>query len=196
MREHRLVHHRRRRSLGRRHRRPARSLAIAGAVQFILLPPAARCAVIRHAPPHRRPPTMLLTAAERTSRRRQVQIPRIRQKEDAALRASHPTPPHIRMRTQRRPQRRIVPQGDGLRRLRSIPAGTKLEMPLKFYCVKASVWLTMLIVFCMAPSYPSGSTTSRGYDGVSSSPPAPTAYCLETKRPAQHRRRRAIPLSK
>lgn len=192
MRQHRPVHRHRGfryrarrlwRLLRRLRFRLSRPLPIPQPVPLRLLPPTRWRAVIRHATSARRAASMLLPTAERTPRRRQMQIPRIRQEVDAALRAAHPVPPHLGMRPQRRPQRGIVLQGRGPRRRRPIPAGTEYKVPLKFYGVKAKVRLILLIVFCMAPSYPLGSTLSRGYDGVSSSRQTPTAYCLETRSP-------------
>jgi len=60
-----------------------------------------------------------------------------------------------------RPQDDVVLEDEVAYRAPAVPPRRELEAPLDFYDKKASVSLTMLILFCMPSSYRSATNSSR-----------------------------------
>ena len=80
-------------------------------------------------------------------------IARMSHKENAALPATSPAASQVRLGAQNRSQNKIIFQHQGRYRALTIPVRLKFKMFRNRYCKKPKLWLRMLKLDLMPPSY-------------------------------------------
>jgi len=90
-----------------------------------------------------------------------LQVARVRQKENAAIPASGPANAQVRFGPQNRSQDKIVFQHQGGHCSLTIPVGPTLKMLRDPDCKKPKLWLRMLTLKLMSPSYRTDAQVSR-----------------------------------
>jgi len=94
-----------------------------------------------------------------------MQVARMRQKENAAVRTAGPTAAQMGFGPQHRSQNYIVFQHQGRHGALPIPVGPKLKMLRDPGCKQPKLWLRMLALNLMSPSYRTGAQVSSRRDG-------------------------------
>ena len=108
-------------------------------------------------------PPMLLSATKGAPHAAALmQIARVRQKQNAATRTAGPAGTQLRLGAEGGSQNQVVFQHQPGYRPSPIPLRPKLKMLCDPGCKSAKLWLRMLILKRMSPSYPIGTPVSSG----------------------------------
>ena len=134
--------------------RSLRALATSALIELALLPFAPWITVVGDAAPNGLRSAMRLPTTKGAPHFVALHgVARMRYKENAALPTTSPAASQVRLGAQNRSQNKIIFQHQGRYRALTIPAWPKFKMFRNRYCKKPKLWLRMLTLDLILPSY-------------------------------------------
>lgn len=134
--------------------RRLRALATSALIEVALLPFASWITVVGDAAPNGLRSAMRLPTTKGAPHFVALHgVARMRHKENAALPTTSPAASQVRLGAQNRSQNKIIFQHQGRYRALTIPVRPKFKMFRNRYCKKPKLWLRMLTLDLILPSY-------------------------------------------